>query len=100
MATPLGLRVAHHVYWPLPVPLGLHSESWETCHVQGRMLAAEMMKMREEAHTAAERLEALVRDREAERAQLLETQTALNDALNHLEAVSNEAEVLQTLCVP
>ncbi len=63
--------------------------------MQGRALAAEMIKMREEAHTAAERLEALVKEREAERKQLLETQAALNDALSHLEAVSNEAEVLQ-----
>lgn len=54
--------------------------------------------MREEARTAAERLEALVREREAERKQLLETQAALSEALNHLESVSTDAEVLICIC--
>lgn len=50
--------------------------------------------MREEACIAADRLESLVREREAERKQLLETQAGLREALSHLESVSNEAQVL------
>ena len=95
----LNLSATHHACWLSPVPSGLYSEKRGICLVQGRALAAEMMKMQEEAHTAAEKLEALLRERDAERKQLLETQTALNDALHHLEAIGNEAEVLQTLCV-
>jgi hypothetical protein len=55
--------------------------------------------MREEARLAAERLEALVKEREAERGQLRETQTALREALQHLESVSNEAQVLPPRCL-
>ncbi len=54
--------------------------------------------MREEARTAADRLEALVKEREAERKQLLETQAALSEALSHFETVSNEAEVHLCSC--
>jgi len=64
--------------------------------LQGRALAAEMVRMREEARIAADRLESLVREREAERKQLLETQAGLSDALSHLESVTIEAQVLSS----
>lgn len=62
--------------------------------LQGRALAAEMAHMRDEARAAAEKLEALGRDREAERKQLRETQAALKEALDHLQSVGDEAQVL------
>ena len=51
--------------------------------------------MRREAQAAAEQLGKLLEEREADRRQLAETQQALQEAMQHLEDISDEAEVLQ-----
>ena len=50
--------------------------------------------MQREAQAAAEQLGRLLEEREADRRQLAETQQALQEAMQHLEDISDEAEVL------
>lgn len=60
---------------------------------QGRQLAAEMGRLRGEAGAANERLQTVLALSQAEHAQLVETQEALEDALEQLEVLANDAEV-------
>ena len=50
--------------------------------------------MQREAKAAAEQLGRLLEEREADRRQLAETQQALQEAMQHLEDISDEAEVM------
>lgn len=60
---------------------------------QGKALAEETARIHREAQAAAEKLEGLLRERDADRKQLAETQEALREAMQHLEEVSDEAQV-------
>ena len=62
---------------------------------QGKALAEEMSRAHREAQAAAEQLGRLLDERDADRRQLAMTQQALQDAMQHLEEISDEAEVLQ-----
>ena len=62
--------------------------------LQGRLLAAEMGRLKGEAGAANERLQAVLALTQAEHAQLVETQEALEDALEQLEALANDAGVM------
>jgi hypothetical protein len=64
---------------------------------QGRALAAEMAALKEEAAAKSAALAALQRDRAAERSELLETQQALAEALEHLEAAGKAAGAADAL---
>ena len=56
-------------------------------------MAEETGRIHREAQAAAEKLEGLLRERDADRKQLAETQEALREAVQHLEEVSDEAQV-------
>ena len=60
---------------------------------QGKALAEETGRIHREAQVAAEKLEGLLRERDADRKQLAETHDALQEAMQHLEEVSDEAQV-------
>jgi hypothetical protein len=56
-------------------------------------LAEETGRIHREAQAAAEKLEGVLRERDADRKQLAETQEALQEAMQHLEEISDEAQV-------
>ena len=55
-----------------------------------------MSRAQREAEAAAEQLGRLLEERNADRTQLTETQQALQEAMQHLEEISDEAQVLQS----
>ena len=55
--------------------------------------------MQRQAQSAADRLESLLKERDADRTRLTEVQLALQEAMQHLEAMS-EAEVSYHFHVP
>ncbi len=56
--------------------------------------------MHRQAESAADRLESLLRERDADRTRLAEVQQALQEAMQHLEDLSDEAQVLLHLPLP
>ena len=50
--------------------------------------------MHRQAESAANRLESLLRERNADRTRLAEVQQALQEAMQHLEDLSDEGQVL------
>ena len=62
-------------------------------YAQGVALAEEMSRVQRQAESAADRLESLLKERDTDRKHLTEVQLALQEAMQHLEAIS-EAEVM------
>ena len=56
-------------------------------------LVEEVSRVQREAEAAASKLESLLRERDAHREQLAQTQQALQEAMQHLEELSDEAQV-------
>lgn len=62
-------------------------------HAQGKALAEEVGRVHRQAESAADRLESLLRERDADRTRLAEVQQALQEAMQHLKDLSNDAQV-------
>jgi len=82
--------------------IALHTTVQATClhwlepsvaDAQGMALAEEVSRVQREAEAAASKLESLLRERDAHREHLAQTQQALQEAMQHLEELSDKAQV-------